>query len=150
MKNPRNNAFLTGASVAVFSAALLCLPFITAAHADEGSAKNSSALPIDTKLVSILKQSILLLNQGSCTYGGHSAHAIKELNKALACYHDHLDPSKIRHLHTMTSTSKEYLSEAKARLEEARLRVPNDSEPQKLIDRAVTQINECLEYHGGD
>lgn len=106
--------------------------------------------PVDTQLVSILKQSILLLNQASRTYGGHRVHAIDALNRALACYHDHLDPKKIRHLNTMTSASKEYLSEAKARLEEARLRAPNDSEPQKLIDRAITQVNECLEYHGSD
>lgn len=150
MKTPRTNTFPTGAAGAVLASALLCLPLITPAHADELPAGSSAVLPVDTQLVSILKQSILLLNQGSRTYGGHRAHAINELNKALACYHEHLDPKKIRRLNTMTAASKEYLSQAKSRLEEAVARAPKDSEPQKLINQAVRQIDECLAYHGAD
>lgn len=150
MKIPRNNTFLTAATSVVFTASLLCLPLVNTAHAEEGSTGSSVALPVDTQLVSLLKQSILLLNQGSRTYGGHRAHAINQLNKALACYHDHLDPKNIRHLHVMTSASKEYLSEAKSHLEEARARAPKDSEPQRLIEQAIRQIDECIAYHGAD
>lgn len=150
MKTPQNNPILTVATGAVFTVALLCLPLIKTVHAEEGSTGNSAALPIDTQLVALLKQSILLLNQGSRTYGGHRVHAINQLNKALACYHDHLDPKKIRHLHTMTPASKEYLSEAKSHLEEALARAPKQSEPQRLIEQAIRQIDECLAYHGAD
>lgn len=134
----------------MFAAALLCLPFTITAHAEEVPTGSSAALPVDTQLVSTLKQSILLLNQGSRTYGGHRARAIEQLNKALACYHDHLDPKKIRHLNTMTSASKEYLSQAKSRLEQAVARAPKNSEPQRLIELAIRQIDECLAYHGAD
>lgn len=150
MKTRRNKSILTAATGALFIATILCLPLITPAHAEEGSAGSSAALPIDTQLVSLLKQSILLLNQGSRTYGGHRARAIEQLNKALACYHDHLDPKRIRHLHVMTSASKEYLSEAKSHLEDARSRAPKESEPEKLIVQAIRQIDECLAYHGAD
>jgi len=151
MKTPRNNVILSAATGAVFTAALFCLPLINPAHAEEGSTGSSVALPVDTQLVSLLKQSILLLNQGSRTYGGHRAHAINQLNMALACYHDHLDPKNIRgHRNVMTSASKEYLSEAKSHLEDARSRAPKDSEPQRLIEQAIRQIDECLAYHGAD
>ena len=150
MKTPRNNLILTATTGAVLTAALICLPMINPVHAEEGSTVSSVALPVDTQLVSLLKQSILLLNQGSRTYGGHRARAVDQLNKALACYHDHLDPKKIRHLHVMTSASKEYLSEAKSHLEDARSRAPKDSEPQRLIEQAIRQIDECLAYHGAD
>ena len=150
MKTPRNNLILTATTGAVLTATLLCLPLINPVHAEEGSTVSSVALPVDTQLVSLLKQSILLLNQGSRTYGGHRARAVDQLNKALACYHDHLDPKKIRHLHVMTSASKEYLSEAKSHLEDARSRAPKDSEPQRLIEQAIRQIDECLAYHGAD
>ena len=150
MKTVQNNPSLTGLAGAVLAATLLCLPFINQAHAEESSAGSSAALPVDTQLVSLLKQSVLLLNQGSRTYGGHRAHAVNQLNKALACYHDHLDPSRIRHLHVITAASKEYLSQAKSHLEEARVRAPKDSEPQRLIEQAIRQIDECLAYHGAD
>jgi len=150
MKTVQNNTSFTGLAGAVLAATLLCLPLITPTHAEESSAGSSVALPVDTSLVSLLKQSILLLNQGSRTYGGHRAHALNQLNKALACYHDHLDPTRIRHLHVMTPVSKEYLSQAKSKLEEAKARAPKDSEPQRLIEQAIHQIDECLAYHGAD
>ncbi len=150
MKTPQKNPILTAATGAVFAATLLCFPLIKLAHAEEGSTGSSMAFPVDTQLVSLLKQSILLLNQGSRTYGGHRVRAIDQLNKALACYHDNLAPKKIRHLHAMTSASKEYLSEAKSHLEEARARAPKESEPKKHIEQAIHQIDECLSYHGAD
>lgn len=150
MNTVQINPSLTCLAGAVIAATLICLPFVNPAHAEESSAGSSAALPVDTQLISLLKQSILLLNQGSRTYGGHRVHAVNQLNKALACYHDHLDPKKIRHLHTMTPASKEYLSEAKSHLEEALARAPKQSEPQKLIEQAIRQIDECLAYHGSD
>lgn len=148
MKNPPNNPFLKSASVAVFTVALLCLPFMTPAHAEEGLSRSSVAVPYDAQLVSLLKQSILLLNQSSRTYGGHKGHAMNMLNQALACYNSHQDTYGIRGGRVMTSSSKEYLSEAKSHLEDAFARAPKNSEPQKHIENAIKQIDVCITYHG--
>lgn len=137
-------------AIAVASLMVVCLPLITPAHAEDLTTGSSAPLPIDTQLVSDLKQSILLLNQGSRCYGGHRVRAINLLKRALACYNDHLDPQQIRGLRNMTTASKAYLSQAKTRLEVARARAPKDSEPQRFIGNAITQIDECLEYHGAD
>jgi hypothetical protein len=150
MKNPPNNSFLKSAAIAVLTAALFCLPFTAPAHAEEGLSRSSEAVPYDTQLVYLLKQSILLLNQGSRTYGGHKGHAIDMLEKALACYKSHQDTPRIRGKRVMTPTSKEYLSQAKSHLEDACARAPKNSEPQKLIENAIRQIDECLTYHGTD
>jgi hypothetical protein len=137
-------------AIAVASLMVVCLPLISPAHAEDLTPGSSAPLPIDTQLVSDLKQSILLLNQGSRSYGGHRVRAINLLNRALACYNDHLDPQRIRGLRNMTTASKAYLSQAKTRLEAAQARAPKDSEPQRFIGNAITQIDECLEYHGAD
>jgi len=150
MKTPPNNSFLKSASVAFFTAFLVCLPSITPAHAEEGLSTSSVAVPYDAQLVSLLKQSILLLNQGSRTYGGHKGHAIDMLEKALARYKSHQDIPRIRGRNVMTSTSKVYLSQAKSRLEDAFARAPKNSEPQKLIENAIQQIDVCITYHGTD
>jgi len=148
MKIVQNNVSLKGLAGAVLAASLFCLPFINPAHAEETSAGSSASLPADAQLVSLLKRSFAILSQGNGVYGGHRARVLASINMALACYKDHSDIVAIgRHRYPL---SKQNLSQAKSLLEQAAARAPKDSEPQRLIEQAIKQTDQCLACHGAD
>jgi hypothetical protein len=147
MKTVQNKTYFTGLAGAVLAATLFCLPSVTPAHAEESSAC-SVALPVDTQLVSLLKRSFSILSQGNGLYGGHRARVLASINMALACYKDHSDIVAIgRHRYPL---SKQNLSQAKSLLEQAAARAPKDSEPQRLIEQAIKQTDQCLACPGAD
>jgi hypothetical protein len=147
MKNVRNNSSLTGLAGAVLAATLFCLPFINPAHAEETSAGSSASLPADAQLVSLLKQAFTLLDHGRGAYDGHRGRALADINRALACYNDHYNNTVPRGL-GHTSLTKQVIGQAKSLLEQALARAPKDSDPQKFIEQAIKQTDECLAFHG--
>jgi hypothetical protein len=147
MKTAQNNISYTGLAGAVLAAALLCLPFITPAYAEESSAGSSVALPVDTQLVSLLKQAYTLLDHGRGNYDGHRGRVLGDINRALACYNDHYNNTVPRGV-GRTSLTKQVIGQAKSLLEQALARAPKDSDPHKFIEQAIKQTDECLAFHG--
>jgi hypothetical protein len=149
MKTVQNKTYFTGLAGAVLAATLFCLPSVTPAHAEESSAGSSVALPVDAQLVSFLKQAFTLLDHGRGAYDGHRARALADINRTLACYNDHYNNTVPRGL-GHTSLTKQAIGQAKSLLEQALARAPKDSEPQKLIEQAIKQTDQCLAFHGAN
>ena len=147
MKTVQNNISYTGLAGAVLAVTLFCLPSVTPAHAQESSAGNPATLPVDTQLVSLLKQAYTLLDHGRGNYDGHRGRALGDINRTLACYNDHYNNTVPRGL-GRTSLTKQAIGQAKSLLEQALARAPKDSDPHKFIEQAIKQTDECLTFHG--